>query len=305
MNNGNEWLGTYLVWQNKEFADLYARYNRLRVVQLGDLLIYVYRHSLMGDVIAQIYEPGAKVKIDGAFLQKLEMFLGEQSIPKAIIYSSVKLDCALPEIESGGTYIIDLSPSEEDLFSAVHPRCRTAIRKGQKAGLIFAEVVNEAGFDEWWGIYEATMVHKGVKSKLQNKELIRSLFSKRIGRLFAVSVDDRIVAGAFLLFDSYPIYFLGGMDKNYAKLSPANYLHWRIILQLKEDGYPWYDLGGAAPEGKMHGPTYFKESFGGKHIESHFYVLKSSVPFKSAVFAFYETLKKVKGIIFKSRRKGL
>lgn len=289
INGKNKWRGTFYSWQNKRFAEIYAKNLKYQICKIDGIIIYVSSKPFIGNLTAYVYDPGKDMLASQSFIQKLKNLMRKNRILRAFIFSSFDRNYSLPEIKSGGTYIIDLSISEEKLFAAFQSRCRTAIRKGERAELVFSEAKGEIAFDKWWQIYLSTVEHKGIMR--QNREYVFELFSKSIGRLFVVSHRAKIIAGAFLLFTDYPVYYLGAMAREYSSISPNNYLHWQIVLHLKKEGYYWYDLGGASSEGSSHGPTYFKESFGGIFVKSRWYILYNrGVVLKSMLLNLYESL---------------
>lgn len=302
MIKNGRWLGTYSVWQNRQFAELFAKFRGYKLLSLDGVLIYISSKPMLGNVTAYVYEAGEEKLLSADFIQKLKEYLKRYRIPRAFIYSSFDVAYPLSELESGGTYLIDLSKSENELFASLQARCRNAVRKGEKTGLSFYEVSNRKDFDKWWEVYGNTVKQKRFGK--QNKNLIFGLFNSKIGRLFVVSIENRITAGAFLLIDKCPVYYLGAMDREFSKLSPNNFLHWQVMLLLKSEGYGYYDLGGVSPQGRAHGPSYFKESFGGEFIKSRNYIVHNCVFIKSMLLSVYDGLLWIKKKIYAFRGRG-
>lgn len=302
MIKNGKWLGSYSIWQNKQFAELFAKHKNYQLLELEGVLVYVSSKPGIGKVSAYVYDPAEEKLLNAVFIEKLKDYLKLHHIPRAFIYSSQGMILPLSEVKSGGTYVIDLTLPEEKLFSTLQSRCRNAIRKGQKSGLLVCEARGEKDFDQWWEIYNKTMAYKHVNK--QEKNLIFTLYKKGLGRLFIVLFNGQIIAGAFLLFDQYPLYYLGGMDRRFSSLSPNNYLQWEIILRMKKEKYLCYDLGGVSPDGRLHGPSYFKESFGGKFVKSRHYMVYNRGFIKLMFLRVYEGLLwiQAKLFAFKGRR---
>ena len=59
------------------------------------------------------------------------------------------------------------------------------------------------------------------------------------------------------------VYYIGWMGPEGRKVNVANFLYWRIALDLKARGCTWFDLGGYASAGV----NQFKRGMGGEDYE--------------------------------------
>lgn len=269
----SEWNGTWSVYQDVEFGHYYARLSGQTLITLDGLLLYVARKPLLGFSTAYLYSPEAAVSPQAVSQRYLRAFLSSRRIARMVVHTNTALASFQHHPSSGGTFVIDLKRSEAELFRGMEGRCRTAVRKGEKAGLRAEKVVDEQDLRDWYSMYSSTAEERSF-GRLSYSQ-VKGLWASPWGALFGVFRNNKLVAGAFLLIGSFPIYSLGAMHAEYRKLSPTNFLQWEIIRWAKEEGYTCYDLGGARDD-PNHGPTRFKASLGGTFHRSFSYLIEGN-----------------------------
>ena len=213
-----------------------------------------------------------------------------------------------------GTYRVDLSLSEEELFKNLHPKNRNKIRKAMKDKIIIKN--GNKYIRECYDIIRRTYLR-------QNKNFISyeefeglKIFLKENVSFYVALKANEIQGCAVLLWNiGHSCYYLFGGSINSLHSGSINYLHWQAILDMKKNNVKWYDFYGARinPEkgSKLEGIQRFKQRFGGKLKIG--YLWKYSInPFKAfllrIIFRFYCLLKRRKymsDIIDQERKRNI
>src|SRR3989339_471962 len=170
------------------------------------------------------------------------------------------------------TWLLDITPSENDLLMAMNKNHRNLIRRCEKEGVRIEKKTHVQDLD---------MLDKLLDHTAQ-KHSFHRFPSKYIKEEFKPFEKDNEVCvyNAHLpdgtLDASAVIYFYGNMaayrhsaSLNIDKKLPTSYLiQWNVIQDAKKRGLKWYNFWGIAPEhaDKTHpffGITHFKKGFGG------------------------------------------
>lgn len=178
------------------------------------------------------------------------------------------------------TFLIDLNKSLEELFSGLRDFRRRNIQKAQREKVIVKSETNESIFNEWWRLYLTTSRRGHFVP--QKRGLIHDLLRNRNCRLFTAWRDDRLLAGAVIVANNYPYFWIGASAPEFPEFQASSMLHWQIIIWYKNLGFSRYDMGGASLE-KDHGPTRFKEAFGGDLVKTLHYELVFKPRMKSII----------------------
>ncbi len=149
------------------------------------------------------------------------------------------------------TVFIDLSCSEEELFTRYHPNHQRNIRKAVKHGLEFRVLdAHEAlqQLDVFYRLYQATMDKVGAVSYFYfSTEYLARLFS-RFGSgalLGAVFLEGRMLSAALCLREGDTlIYHLGASDKESLHLGTNIFQFHQISLWARRNGLRAFHLGG-------------------------------------------------------------
>ena len=163
-----------------------------------------------------------------------------------------------------GSYKIDLSLAEEELFSNLHSKHRNVVRKAIKENVTIkrgTEYKNEALF-----LVQETM-------KRQNMAFVSdasfySEFNEISDNIECyVAVKDGVNQGSAIIYWSKDrAYYIhgGSIEKPYG--GSINLMHWEIIKDMKSKGVKNYDFVGARIEptagSKLEGIQRFKSRFG-------------------------------------------
>ena len=165
-----------------------------------------------------------------------------------------------------GTYKIDLSLSEEELFSKVHSKHRNVIRKAEKDGII-VHYGNEYAH-EVIQLMNDTYGRQGKVSNLSDK-FIDSLnkLGKDVSYWVAKDADGALQGSAIFLWTAdSSCYYLHGGSASLTKPGAMNLLIWKAMLYMKEQGVRYFDFVGARVTtesgSKLEGIQRFKSRFG-------------------------------------------
>ncbi len=169
------------------------------------------------------------------------------------------------------TQMIDLSVTEEELWSGLAQSARQAVRKAQQAGYRAAKVDWPTHLGAYYAMHCETYRRTGVDphprayfegiaafSAATGANVLFAAFGPD-GQALAFHNDARLAPGA-----TYHI----GCSLDAAKGIGLDYLlMWEAMRDAKATGFGWYDCGWIFPAGavgKQHGLTLFKTRFGGE-----------------------------------------
>ena len=164
------------------------------------------------------------------------------------------------------TFVLDLSPSIDELRRNLDKKWRNQLTRSERNGLT---VVAGSGADEYrrfCRMYEQMLERKAFESTVDIEEFGRiqeNLPEAHRMRILICELDGIPVAGlvASAMGDS-AIYLLGATSDEGLNAKGAYLLQWTMIQWLKENGFNWYDLGGINPEGNP-GVYSFKRGLSG------------------------------------------
>lgn len=165
-----------------------------------------------------------------------------------------------------GSYVLDLSLSEQELWNAMHIRHRQSVKAAAKAQLKIVEDIghlNEA---------HRLIAESLGRSGLEGYE--RESFTRMISglgdrvRVFTGWQGDACVCSAVIPFSRYAASYLYGGRSGQANQGAHHLLHWEAIRAFKAMGVARYDFHGArlnpAPGSKQESIGKFKARFGSR-----------------------------------------
>lgn len=170
-------------------------------------------------------------------------------------------------IEQVPNIVLDLGRPVEGLWAGLNKKRRNVVRKAEKSGV----AVVEGGLAD---VKEYHRMHAGTCKRYSLNPLSRAFLETvfeelspkgRIKFLFAEHESARIAGAMFLLHQDRILYWMGDSLPEHLHLSPNDLMQWHIIKWGAENGYKWYDLGGA----DIPRIARFKSGWGGQ--ETPFY----------------------------------
>jgi len=160
-----------------------------------------------------------------------------------------------------GTYVVDLTQSEDDILKNMHSKHRNVIRKAIKDDVIIEQCTD---IDIIYNILKNTMLRQNRAYASKEELNMLKPFSK-----FYIAKKDSIIQGcAILPFNHNGAYYLYGGSISRPYTGSLNYLHYYAMLEFKKLGVTRYDFMGARPNvekgSKLEGIQRFKSRFGGE-----------------------------------------
>jgi lipid II:glycine glycyltransferase (peptidoglycan interpeptide bridge formation enzyme) len=174
------------------------------------------------------------------------------------------------DVQPHQTFGVDLSRTEEELLADMKPKTRYNARLALKKKVDILEVRDMEYLDRFHELIVETADRAGVRP--HDKEHYRTLL-KLIPRenmtLYCAKYKEKIIAiNMVVFFGSVAIYLHGASSGEFHQLMAPFALQWRAMLDAKERGCAWYDLGGVSMDGShetLAGVTRFKKGFALKH----------------------------------------
>jgi hypothetical protein len=170
--------------------------------------------------------------------------------------------------EMGGTYVIDLEPSEEAVLAGMRATTRNYIRQGVRRGLIVERVRGEAFADEYHAQLVEVFGRQGLAPTYgveRVRQLIRALDPSEEVLLLRVRTPDGESVSTLIVVGRNGTAVLWGaaFRRARANVHPNELMHWEAMRYWKSRGFPRYDMGGGGD---------YKEKYGGSRVETvHFH----------------------------------
>lgn len=171
--------------------------------------------------------------------------------------------------DSYRTFVLDLTPTLEELRSALDAKWRNKLKQSERNRLTVTSGYGSEEFRTFCEIYAQMRNRKSFETTVNAEEFARIQAALPESQRMDVSIcqDNGVpIAGlvASAMGDS-AIYLLGATSDAGLNSKGAYLLQWTMICRLKELGIKSYDLGGIDPE-RNPGVYYFKRGFSGADI---------------------------------------
>ncbi|HTG43660.1 MAG TPA: peptidoglycan bridge formation glycyltransferase FemA/FemB family protein [Verrucomicrobiae bacterium] len=170
-----------------------------------------------------------------------------------------------------GSFVLDLTQSEEILLSRMHSKHRNVMRSASRKGVRI-----EQGLEHTETAHR--LIHMTLaRSKMEFLELSRfksfvSMLGEQI-HIFVAFANGEPQGAAAIPFSRHAAYYLYGGSSSQPVTGAMNLLHWEAIRHFQKLGTRRYDFMGVRinPEkgSKQEGLMMFKERFGGDLHRGH------------------------------------
>jgi hypothetical protein len=159
-----------------------------------------------------------------------------------------------------GSYVIDLTISEDNIMKNIHSKHRNVIRKAIKDGVIIEET------------RDIEIIYNNIKETMQRQNRAYPSMDdlnkiKDFTAFFIAKKDDVVQGCSVLPFNLFGAIYLYGGSVSRPYNGSLNFMHYKAMLILKEKGVTQYDFMGARPNvevgSKLEGIQRFKSRFGG------------------------------------------
>jgi hypothetical protein len=159
-------------------------------------------------------------------------------------------------------YVIDLNQSQDEMFGKVSRRTRSYIRKAKRQEeMEVREITDRADLTVCYELLRQT--YQNAQVPLSDISLFENAFDllrpSGLARFIAIYLEGKPIAVTIDLYYKDRVYYwYGGMDRDYSKRHPNEYLRWHVISQGKQEGYEIFDFGGAGRPDQVYGVRDFK-----------------------------------------------
>lgn len=178
------------------------------------------------------------------------------------------------EVQPRNSLLLDLTLSQDELFSRLHPKTRYNIRTAQRKNVQVRFSRNPEDVDKFYHASKSVTRRTGFAyhPDAYYHAIMEVLGKAGMAELAIAQVDEQGVAAHLMIYaDGIATYSHGAsMYEQRAYMAPA-LLYWETILRAKEKHMQQYDFFGVAPEDAddQHpwaGVTRIKMGFGGSRI---------------------------------------
>ncbi len=172
------------------------------------------------------------------------------------------------------TWLLDITPEENDLLMGCRKGTRNLIRRAAKDGVevIQSEDVNDLEIFDQLYADTATRHHFVPYSLDYLRREFEAFHEQGRARLFFAYYQGQPISGAMILYYGRTAFYHHGASSSAFRKVPGNHaLQWASILAAKRRGCTTYNFWGIAPEDNPDHPwkglTFFKKGFGGYRID--------------------------------------
>ena len=197
------------------------------------------------------------------------------------------------------TTVLDLTPSHDELLTAMRQQTRYEIRKSLKLPITVSRTNSAEAMEEFIAVQQETAQRQAfIPSSPAFLRAMRDELGDSLP-LYRVESDGVLLNLAVVITaDQEADYFEAASSPESRKLPGAYALLWQSIQDTKASGCSRYNFWGIAPEGSVNhrysGVTTFKRGFGGQdttYVPAHDLVLKPAGYLKNWLI---ETIRKKK-----------
>lgn len=198
--------------------------------------------------------------------------------PNGVKHTSVKKPipdkiARTASLQPRAEWILDISPSQDDLWMGMHKHARYNVRLAERAeAKTTLYKPSEAPLDTFYGLMKTTGDRDsfGIFDKEYYRAYLKTLKDDE-GFMIVTTIEDKpAAAGLFVLYDGQAHYVFAGSSDEFRKIAPAYTVIWTAIQESKKRGCTLFNFGGVTDTVKGHdlgGVTGFKKRFGGYRIE--------------------------------------
>jgi lipid II:glycine glycyltransferase (peptidoglycan interpeptide bridge formation enzyme) len=178
------------------------------------------------------------------------------------------------------TFVLDLTPSEEELLKNMHQKARYNIKVAQKHNVEVVEDNSDSAFEEYLKLTNETTSRQGFYAhtekyhRLQWETLPHTLTKNKLSsHLFVAKYNEKILtAWIVFVFKDALYYPYGASSSQHREVMASNLVMWEVIRFGKKAGLKHFDMWGALgtePDTKdpWFGFHNFKQKYGPVHVE--------------------------------------
>ncbi len=212
-------------------------------------------------------------------------------------------------------FVLDLSPSEEDLLKKMHPKTRYNIRVAQKRGVVVEENDSENTFEKYLQLTKETTNRQGFyahtkdyhRKMWESLKLARGTWrvedkNKLSAHLFTATFEKQtLVTWILFVFQDTLYYPYGASSNTNREVMASNLMMFEAIRYGKRIGMKKMDMWGALGENPdKNDPWYgfhrFKEGYGPRHVT---YIGSFDLVINPILYQFYKVADKIRWKLLK------
>ncbi|WP_080055463.1 lipid II:glycine glycyltransferase FemX [Spirosoma aerolatum] len=165
--------------------------------------------------------------------------------------------------------LVDLGRSEEELWKDVVTKRRNQIRRAIKEGCVFERHTSLDSLRTCYTILQE--VYQRAKLPLPDfshfESLLQESDEKSGLRLFTVVWEGQLIGCMLCLVHGRWVYdYYAGAFSAYYKKYPNDLMPWAVFQWAKQQGFQYFDFGGAGKPGVPYGVRDYKKQFGGQLV---------------------------------------
>lgn len=169
-------------------------------------------------------------------------------------------------------FVLDLTPSEEELLKNMHPKTRYNVRLAEKKGVEVREETSEKALRAYLDLYFATTLRQGYlgHNEHYHKTVFELLKQKGMARILVGYYKKKALTTWMLFNFKDTLYYpYGGSSSEHRDVMHSNLVAWEAIKLGKKMGLKKFDMWGAlGPNADAKDPWFgfhrFKQGYGGK-----------------------------------------
>jgi peptidoglycan pentaglycine glycine transferase (the first glycine) len=169
-------------------------------------------------------------------------------------------------LQLASTQIIDLSPTEEELWSDVYKSSRRYANGARKKGCYVKEV-GESDLQVFYDILVETAARSGFIPRAIEAyaDVYRSFERQGKARILIGYLPDGTAVSSKMVLSSggRASQLYGGLTDEGGKARAGHFFEWEAIIRSKAAGASIFDMWGRSTKGIAH----FKQGFGGRVVE--------------------------------------
>lgn len=244
-----------------------------RSLQLGYSWLYIPR----GPIVAEGLSEEDRNRVWNALEEKLKSLAEERNAffvridPALESFSRKGWRKSSREVQPRNTLLLDLSQTQEDLLSRLHPKTRYNIRTAQRKGVAVRFSQDPNDVEMFLHASKSVTRRTGFAYHPDSyyHAIVEVLGKQGMAELAIAEVNGRGVAAHLMIYaDGIATYSHGASVYEERSYMAPVLLYWETILRSREKGMKSYDFFGIAPENadETHawaGITRMKLGFGG------------------------------------------
>ena len=285
---------TYRHHNQKKFSIVYSEEYAIPVL-IRQYWIFVYA-ELLSSPIRYKHQNGSQKEFLDSVCKYLKRKLHVQWIMSTPVHSVFDDYPTHAKVIRFADTEVDLTKTEEEIFSNFNQKFRNAIRHAEKCELAY-KIGGKELIDDFIKIESATWKRSGVTVDHSNDTYYNDLFKYLPNNIVVIVTYDKEgqpAAGLVRLYDTQCAYGILSAHANRTERGTVNYTHWQLIKWIKNKGVSKYIIAGYRLKvdagSKIESIQQFKDGFNGYHREGFMFRQTFSKPYQKLYVAVTKAL---------------